>query len=1351
MTWQEIQNKRTLTGKHYKHSVTGQGYYEAVGGLRLHYSNGAEVDFTPEWVEGNRFTGYRVNRNENHYAIGSRDGELGWVGIGSRRGKNWFNFRLARMLYFHQPTKEFEPLGPAPDYSIDNLSFSTDEMTIGPEGAERLIKAQTSLTWDEVIPGIDLKWRANGKHLKEDIVLSQATRELLPAPSTPLDETYFGFVFEVDAQDIKRWMKNNELQDPDDMGDEDGVLFMEDEVGRYLGFLPIDYAWAGDESIRLTKRFFRRDGQHYLFAGAKVAEFNALPDGDVIFDPTFETQPTEGDAKDTYAFSTNPTTNYETNVRIVGDTDDRRAFVEFDLSSISSTSTCDSATLSLWSATSNSATGRQLEVYSLTAAVATWAEAELTWNIYKTANNWPGSGGASTSGTDYETTAIGTLDFPDNSVDTETTAALTASRVEGWFGSTNTNYGITFGQTGDGANTVNYHSSSNGTASYNPKLSVTYTEASTPTPSTFIGSAGRATVTISDGTTFVDLIADDTGFHLCNWERALATWKGGGVWRDPVLGEGRQLQFAKYGNVFENLILQANATSQDNMIQSEQDLIRLLNQASDYWLRDDITINPVYLEVKAAQETNTRYALIQDFSIPTLGNQFDAPYLQPGCFSALSEFDLIIERGHWLANAPGSDAAVSTSNLMVESYYISVSAAQSANDSVRYKYATDTVTGSIATSGYEPSIDSVDAGIRFQSVDVPQGANITGAWLDDVGYDGDNIAPVLTKIYGEDIDDAPIFDLTVADFFDRDRTTAFVDWSATPFASKTTPSLAGIIQEIVDRAGWVAGNDMVLFIQDNGSGTDGQVVVTLAGVSTVELNITWDDSTETYGRAETATNEVYISNKNSYASLTHTFFYDDSAGTYTANLIDAALPFTLIPSTVATADILYIGISQDSVYVPYTGFDNVIFDIIPFTADTARAFAGIWTGAAVTQITEIRNNTGFANFVRATGEYLGFFLDSGVNSVHSPKSSSWTAQTINGVAAYWLEIYNWDLSSVSVGVTQQNRAIYTANTNYIDIASDQIAGDIRAIARGAYEQQSGLNQSEEGTTSRFVFGARELLATDYFVSFLNFTDESVAPYITVQQGPPTDWEADKTTPSGRRLKFGVGSVADTQTDAGTFIIATEAAKSYYGTFRVFFRGKQHVQTLSTFSAVNVKVETGSGGVDFTGEAVSFTTTNDWQLLDLGTIRIPTSSLLTSSETPDEIKITVQIENPDSSDVIYMYDVCLIPVYDYASDSIDKANTNYSRVTFNRTLVVDSTTQPKADIRTIVKATDTDQITGILQTIVPGKFTLEPNKNLRLYFLFARYGDSDEWISEPWDCHSVQLFSNDRYISARGID
>lgn len=117
-------------------------------------------------------------------------------------------------------------------------------------------------------------------------------------------------------------------------------------------------------------------------------------------------------------------------------------------------------------------------------------------------------------------------------------------------------------------------------------------------------------------------------------------------------------------------------------------------------------------------------------------------------------------------------------------------------------------------------------GFRFAGVTIANGATINNATLkfDQLSFYSSNGAAVSnTTLYGQNADNPINFGVGASDISARARTTANTTGSNlldTVTAAQTNGyDVAAIVQEIVNRAGWVSGNAMVmLFI---GTGTSG--------------------------------------------------------------------------------------------------------------------------------------------------------------------------------------------------------------------------------------------------------------------------------------------------------------------------------------------------------------------------------------------------------------------------------------------------------------------------------------------------------------------------------------------------
>lgn len=114
-------------------------------------------------------------------------------------------------------------------------------------------------------------------------------------------------------------------------------------------------------------------------------------------------------------------------------------------------------------------------------------------------------------------------------------------------------------------------------------------------------------------------------------------------------------------------------------------------------------------------------------------------------------------------------------------------------------------------------------GMRFDGVNVPQGATIQSAYI-QFTVSGTSSGTANLKIWGEMSTDADEFLWTGYDIANRSKTTDSVAWSPPDWttvgaqgADQQTSDLSGLIQEIVDQSGWVSGNAMALFVEGTGT------------------------------------------------------------------------------------------------------------------------------------------------------------------------------------------------------------------------------------------------------------------------------------------------------------------------------------------------------------------------------------------------------------------------------------------------------------------------------------------------------------------------------------------------------
>jgi len=136
---------------------------------------------------------------------------------------------------------------------------------------------------------------------------------------------------------------------------------------------------------------------------------------------------------------------------------------------------------------------------------------------------------------------------------------------------------------------------------------------------------------------------------------------------------------------------------------------------------------------------------------------------------------------------------------------------------------------------FEVSLGDPDSGpavlgsyVWMPAVAIPQGATITSAVMDFVNWEASTGVTSSIRTHASDNSTKPAE--LKSDIVGRTRTTASTSWATgalTPGQSVVTPNFSGVVQEVVNRAGWVSGSGMtVIFDYVSGaytafkSGTD---------------------------------------------------------------------------------------------------------------------------------------------------------------------------------------------------------------------------------------------------------------------------------------------------------------------------------------------------------------------------------------------------------------------------------------------------------------------------------------------------------------------------------------------------
>ncbi len=216
----------------------------------------------------------------------------------------------------------------------------------------------------------------------------------------------------------------------------------------------------------------------------------------------------------------------------------------------------------------------------------------------------------------------------------------------------------------------------------------------------------------------------------------------------------------------------------------------------------------------------------------------------------------------WLINDADGDGTIDAGESIIDSTVTNSSGDYSFTSD--YSAGSGTITVAVATNNDdadEKSNGDIDRdkeylrindrtiGLRFQDVSIPQGATVTSATITLNSWD-DKDKEGSVKIYGHDIDNSGSISSNDDDITDRTKTSSKVTWTFTEWdedVDYNTPSIATVVQEIVNRNGWSSGNDMMFIIEKN-SGKKRKVTARDYSSSYApELTITYSSDVEEGG------------------------------------------------------------------------------------------------------------------------------------------------------------------------------------------------------------------------------------------------------------------------------------------------------------------------------------------------------------------------------------------------------------------------------------------------------------------------------------------------------------------------
>lgn len=838
---------------------------------------------------------------------------------------------------------------------------------------------------------------------------------------------------------------------------------------------------------------------------------------------------------------------------------------------------------------------------------------------------------------------------------------------------------------------------------------------------------------ITDGTDIVNLIDPGTGFHLLDWTPQIVQPKGGGVFSSSPMSDGRQKRQRVWDNAIETFNLIVNHYDQDALIRDTQILRRLLLKADSYWISRGDLGGMVWIEKRASCETNTSYGLIYDWRTPTDENPYSKPFMTDTSFVAMTEFVLVLERGHWTENTPGNSTCVEISGLPTPGdtnqywYYWGDNQLENPGFETAGGGGADVFANWVETAGDGAIASSatvhtgaasalLTAGPTRNTVITQNQAGLTAGSSAVLGFWARGNGTVAGRY--------AVYNVTGAAYIQSVVTTGITAATFT-FVSYSFTLPAGCTEVRIEL--WCADTNAVETRFD-------------------DISLRIRGSLWTSGMTATCGEGVFIANKQNVAQLTDVFRYDSSAGTYT-QILGAALPYNLLPPDPPVNDIVYFIIDMS---VPRAGpFSCVILDI----------------GTASTNITTIVWEYPTAPATWATLNVVDRSTRFSIGSHQSvawEQPADWVITTVNGITGWIVRSRITVTGGVVTIPTQQNRQIYTVTWNSYLIDDAQIGGDIGALRRVDHWNPNTDSGVVKLGIYRFISGLRSTSRGGLFTAFINLTNQQNPYYITTSiTGAVTDVRSS-LSPTGWVAQYSGAATGTIQAVINATVV------SYGGTYRAFLRYNWIGAGLATDKCT---VQLGYRSIlsdpsylspvsfYFPNLVATTTGTARMAVIDLGQLTIPISSIA-GNDLPGNLYLTVSLTGNIAFTVpLDIFDLVLIPVDEsaYETITISREHLGANLMVWEYGISVDSIEPPLRSIRSVFRRWSSQtSLYGEWIPISAGEIIWQPNTDQRVYTLFLNHavydsitGNIERQGAKIEHIARVKAYRNQRYLGMRG--
>lgn len=865
-----------------------------------------------------------------------------------------------------------------------------------------------------------------------------------------------------------------------------------------------------------------------------------------------------------------------------------------------------------------------------------------------------------------------------------------------------------------------------------------------------------ARLELSDGVKTVSLLANLNGFNLIDYNHQFADVKNNGVWLDNPLQDGRRLAVRKEGNIIDTLTLTITGDTQGDLADAINDLYRLLDQGVKYWLSPALQvqagssanpIRPVHLISQTIGENAPRYAIILDYRIQEWGDPFHGPMTSNP--PSNPEFTLVLEHSVWMAGPMGTGECLDLdqdTRTPTTTSTVQVAIANTADDA---EYSPSLSTINAAASYMRAGNDGGNrygVALRFQNITVPQGTvpgNVTLRLPLTPEWDGRSFK---LQIWGELATNAAAFS-TYANLAARTRTTATLEVTQVDMGGPYAfwiENLEGVLTEIFAQGGWVSGNSLVLFVEDDGSAAGGFLSVDSFDTESPAAELVIQLSTLNGDKpAERCSVDqpMPVANARIYNWVGGFGYYDAAPAGYT-DKNGLAGPWSLLPAVPAVGDAVVFALRGPS-------------GAIAMNLQTAGSgFAGVWeyyTSGSVWASLTVKDET------------AGFTL-TGPKGIYFDPPADWDDGNLMLSAYYHIRFRLTSVPGAAVVPVQAAAwRPYVVNRNYVEVETDPLTRALDVLGRLELNPVSGATNQTNLTVDEVWMGIRSVSRGEDFSANLPCNNIANPPGVAFShEGAPAGMSSISYTATGgnhaSHASWQVNGIAYLNSNVlgalkrAEFLITSPYVKQYQGTFRVFLR--RYRVANSEGARWRLVISTGAADTSQTYITpwVQDTDNPQFDVLDFGNIRMPPGFPVGSDLDIPQLYIRIEAEILSGTVQVYLSDLSLIPVDEWAArvwQRVDAASPSFTAGVSGNIFRIDSI-QAERPVNFVVMKAGQYLYTPLYMT--NGRLTFQEKRNVRIWFLFGTYVSGNTGYRRRW--HPAQVLSvaarfNARYMTLRG--